>query len=150
VDEQAAVELSMSCLMSALSGANLVHDIGLIGGGLIVSTEAFVLCDEIIEMVRHMLIPVDINADTLALDLIDRVGPGGTFLTHEHTMVNFRRCWYSGLFDRGTYDDWKGSGSLKLSDRLNLKVLEILKHHQAKPLPLEIIEELDAIEQSWQ
>ena len=97
-----------------------------------------------------MLRPVDINADSLALDLIDFVGPGGTFLTQEHTMANFRRSWYSALFDRGTYDNWKASGSLKLSDRLNQKVLKILKDHQAKPLPTEIIEKLDAIEKSWQ
>jgi trimethylamine--corrinoid protein Co-methyltransferase len=148
-DEQAAVELSMSILMSALSGANLVHDIGLIGGGLTVSSEAFVLCDEIIQMVDHMLRPIEINMDTLALDLIDQVGPGGSFIETEHTLHHFRQCWYSELFDRGTYNEWEKAGSMTLSDRLNKKVLHILEHYQAEPLLKEMIDELDAIEKSW-
>ena len=149
IDEHTAVEFSMSCLMSALSGANLVHDVGLMAGGMMVSPESFVLADEIIEMIRHMLKPIDINSETLALDLIDRVGPGGTFLAEEHTLHHFKECWYSDLFDRGTFDNWVSKGSQPLSDRINQKALEILENHKPEPLPDRTVKKLDDMEKSW-
>ena len=150
VDEQTAVEVSISCLMSSLSGANLVHDVGLIGGGLTVSLETTVLADEVIEMIKHILRGIDINSETLALDLIDRVGPGGSFIAEDHTYRHFRECWYSDLFDRGTYERWETQGRMRLSDRINRRVIEILEQHESQPLPDKTASELDAMEESWE
>ena len=149
IDEQTAVEYSMSCLMSALSGANLVHDIGILAGGMAISPEALVLADEIIEMIRHMLRPIDINSESLALDLIHEVGPGGTFLAEEHTLRHFRECWYSDLFYRGTFKDWESKGSKRLADRINEKAVEILESYEPEALPESTLAKLDDLEDSW-
>ncbi len=149
MDEQTAVEVGISCLMASLSGANLVHDVGLLGGATIVSPQAIVLANEVIDMIFHILRRIEVNDETLALDLIDRIGPGGTFIAEDHTLAHFRDCWYSDIFDRGTYDQWVRSGSSRLSDRINQKVLKILNEHRPEPLPDKILKELDTMERSW-
>ncbi|MEE9400053.1 MAG: trimethylamine methyltransferase family protein, partial [Dehalococcoidales bacterium] len=92
---------------------------------------------------------IDINDETLALDLIDKVGPGGSFIAEEHTFRHFKECWYSDLFDRGTYERWESQGSMRLSDRINRNVIEILEKHESLALPNEVARELDAMEQRW-
>jgi trimethylamine---corrinoid protein Co-methyltransferase len=149
IDEQAAAEATMLCLMAQLSGANLVHDVGIMGGGAIVSPELIVLCDELIEMVNHATCRISVESEELALDLIDQIGPQGNYLTSDHTLSNFRRFWHSSLFLRPRL---AGATELELEpfgQRLNRRTREIIATHKVDSLPAETLRDLDDLEQKW-
>ena len=136
LDEQAAVESAISCLMSALSGAHLVHDVGFLEYALTGSYEMVVLTDEIIGMVKRIMGGIDVSRETLAVDVIDRVGPGGNFLVEAHTLKHFRQeQWFPDLVDRRTYENWTKAGAKTMGQRAKEKVKKILDEHRPEPLP---------------
>ena len=147
-DPQAVIEATFSCLSSTLSGANLVHDLGLLDHSAVISPNYLVLVDEILSMVNQYMRGILVNDETLALDLIDRVGPGGHYLEEEHTMHHFRDVWYSDLFDRTNYDEWLKQGSIHFTERLREKTRKMMNLN-TEPLPTEIIKEMDRMEKQW-
>ena len=72
-----------------------------------------------------------ITDDTLAIDLIDRVGPGGHYMQADHTMKHFRMVRYSELFERMVYDQWKEAGSKRFEERLRELTREAMDHQPA-------------------
>ncbi len=88
------------------------------------------------------------SEESLCLDLIDRVGPGGNFLQERHTLENFRQVFYSDLFDRSMRDVWEKAGAKRFQDRLREKTLEAMAY-APEPLPGETIRELDRMQASW-
>ena len=147
-DPQAVIEATFSCLSSALSGANLVHDLGLLDHSAVISPNYLVLVDEILSMVNQYMRGILVNDETLALDLIDRVGPSGHYLEEEHTMRHFRDVWYSDLFDRKNYDEWLKQGSMHFTERLREKTRKLMDLN-TEPLPTEIIKEMDRMAKHW-
>lgn len=145
VDQQAAIESAISILMTALSGANLVHDIGVVDNAMTVSLEALVMCDEIIAMVKRIMGGIEVNRDTLAVEVLEKVGPGGHFLSEEHTLRHFKEHYRSKLIDRQNYDAWMESGALTMGDRMKAKVQQILAEYQPEPLPEDVQHELERI-----
>lgn len=146
VDEQAAIESALSCLTTAFAGANLVHDVGYVGSGLTCSYDMLVMSDEIIAMVKRIMEGIEVTPDTLALDVIDKVGPGGNFLLQQHTRNYFKKeHWIPELIDRNTYDKWVQLGSKTLGQRVNEKVKRILSEYLPEPLAKEQVSEIDAV-----
>jgi len=148
-DQQAAAESAMSCLMAALSGANLVHDVGFTEAANSASLELIAATDEFIGMIGCIMAGIEITPDTLALDVIDQVGPGGSYFGEKHTIRNFRQNWFPSLLSRHNYEQWASAGSLSLGDKANERVRRILREHQPEPLPPEVVAELDQIEGHW-
>jgi trimethylamine:corrinoid methyltransferase-like protein len=152
LDQQAAVESAMSVTMAALSGANLIHDVGYLESGLLGSFDMLVMSNEVIGMAKRLLSGVTVTPETLAVDVIERVGPGGQYLTQEHTRKHFRtELWLPTLIDRQMRRGWEASGKKTMADRVRAKVRDILEHHQPMPIPAdvearlkEIIAEADA------
>jgi trimethylamine--corrinoid protein Co-methyltransferase len=134
-DQQASLEGALWILLSSLSGGNLVHDVGYINNGLTMSFEQLVASNEVIGLVRRITQGFEISDEMLALDLINEIGPGGEYLTSEHTLRNFRRNWFPELLSRITYERWEKEGQKDLGHRAGDKARFILKNH--KPLPLD-------------
>lgn len=134
MDEQASLEAMLSVLMAKFSGANLIHDVGYMENGLTTSFEMIVLTDELIAMTDHIMKGIEVSEDTLMLDELDTVGPGGHFLDTDQTLNRFREFWFPGLLDRDRREQWLEDGSMTLGQRLNARVREITKEHQSKPL----------------
>jgi trimethylamine--corrinoid protein Co-methyltransferase len=134
MDEQAALEAMLSVLMAKLSGANLIHDVGYMESGLTTSLEMIVLTDELVAMTDHLMKGIEVSDDTLMLDEVDRVGPGGHFLSTEQTLKRFREFWFPGLLDRKRRPEWLEAGGTTLGQRLNARVKEIIQEHQPEPL----------------
>ncbi len=134
MDEQAALEAMLSVLMAKLSGANLIHDVGYMESGLTTSFEMIVLTDELVAMTDHLMKGIEVSDDTLMLDEVDRVGPGGHFLSTEQTLKRFREFWFPGLLDRKRRPEWLEAGATTLGQRLNARVKEIIQAHQPEPL----------------
>jgi trimethylamine--corrinoid protein Co-methyltransferase len=134
MDEQAALEAMLSVVMARFSGANLIHDVGYMESGLTTSFEMIVLTDELIAMTDHIMKGIEVNEDTLMLDEVDMVGPGGHFLDTDQTLKRFHDFWLPGLLDRKRRLQWLDTGAITLGQRLNARVKEITKEYQTKPL----------------
>lgn len=146
LDLQGAVESTASCLMAALSGANLVHDIGYLESGLTSSFESILLCDEIVGLTRRILRGIDVTQDSLAVDIIDRVGPGGSFLPEQHTLTHFRnQFWFPERFDRNRFDKWNSLGGKPLFEKLNEEAKQILREHHPERIPSDQMAEIQRI-----
>jgi trimethylamine--corrinoid protein Co-methyltransferase len=145
-DEQAAIESTLSCLMSAESGANLVHDVGYLDNGLMGSLELVVMNDEIVGMVNRVMRGIEISDESLALDVIDRVGPGGGFVSEDHTYRLFRsEHWYPRLLNRSNHEEWLRQGGKDLRTKLNERVREILETHKPRPMAPRVRESVSKI-----
>jgi trimethylamine--corrinoid protein Co-methyltransferase len=134
MDEQAALETMLSVIMAKLSGANLIHDVGYMESGLTGSYEVIVLTDELVAMADHLMKGIEVSDDTVLVEELDRVGPGGHFLDTKETLSRFRDFWYPGLLDRRTRPQWLKSGATTLGQRLTARVLEIVAEHRPQPL----------------
>lgn len=146
MDQQAAAEASISIYMAALSGANLIHDTGFLEYALTGSYEMMVFSNEIIGMVKRIMRGIKVSPETLALDVIDKVGPGGNFVGEEHTLKNYRnQQWFPHLFDRQSYEDWIIDDRKTMGDRLTEEVKKILAEHKPDPLPEKVKTEIHAI-----
>ncbi len=148
-DPQAAAEATFSCLSSALSGANMIHESGQLDHGSLASPAYMVLVNEVLHMVNQYMRGLPVNEDTLALDLIDRVGPGGHYLQEEHTFAHFREVWYSQLFDRTISAEWLEQGAKRFETRLREQTQKAMQHQPA-PLPSAVSQELDRMARHWQ
>jgi len=146
LDLQAAIESTMQVVLSGLSGATLVHDVGFLDCADIGSLEMLVMNDEIIAMTRRIMRGIEISDDTLMLDLIDRVGPGGEFMSTKETAKRCRaEIWTPTLMDRDPWVSWEAAGSLTMHDRIQARVREILATHEPPRLPEGAAEKIETI-----
>lgn len=148
VDEQAALETALTLQEATLSGANIIHDLGYIEGGLTGSLALFVIAHELIGRMRHSMRAVEVNDETLPLDLIDEIGPLGNFLDTEHTRRHYREYWYPEtpeLLERHKYAGWVAEGSTTLLERATARVEKILAEHKPDPLPEDVARAVHAI-----
>jgi len=145
VDQQAAAEAALTMMTETLGGAHLIHDLGYLESGLTGSLAQLVICNEIVGWIEKVMAPVEISDETLALDLIDEIGPDGSYLDTDHTMDHFRERWYPNVFERGNYDQWLDFGGLSLGRRAAKRVDTILEEHQPELLPEDLQKELKAI-----
>jgi trimethylamine--corrinoid protein Co-methyltransferase len=137
LDYQCAMESMMTNLMVSMSGVNYIQ--GAAGGlesSLTCSYEKMVIDNEALGMIARAMKGIDVNLESLAGDLIARIGPGGHYLAESHTRRNYRReLSLPGLMDRASYESWRLEGAKDLVQRAREKTRSILDSH--KPLPIE-------------
>jgi trimethylamine--corrinoid protein Co-methyltransferase len=133
-DGQAVAEASLTMMLEALSGINLVHDVGYLESGKCFSFELLTIGDEVGGFIRRFRQGVSTDDEHLAFELIDELGPEGDYLGTEHTVGHFRRDWIPGLFDRNHFDGWAAQGSTTLQERARKRIEEILSGHRAPAL----------------
>ena len=151
-DTQGAWENAMGILMASLDGANLIHDVAYLGQGLLGNPAMIVLCDEQISYVKRIVAGVGVNSEMLGIETIRDAGPGGNYLTADHTLRYFRQeVWQPTLANRDNPDMWEQKGGLRHEERVIQKTLRILDTHRPQPLPESIaqrlVEILDRAEQ---
>ena len=149
LDAQAGAEIALSIGWAALSGANLIHDVGLLDHATILNPDALVFADEVIELVKQYYRPIRTDREGLALDVIREVGPGGSFLEHQHTLAHFREDWYPKLLDRTTWEIWLRQGGRDLPNRLRERTEELARTHVPEPLSKEALREIEKLESKW-
>jgi trimethylamine--corrinoid protein Co-methyltransferase len=143
LDEQAAAEASLSLLTAGLSGANLIHDVGYLESGLLGSLDMLVLSDEVISMVKRILRGIQVTGDTLAVDIVADVGPGGHFIGREHTRQYLRaEHWLPSLMDRTNREAWEMGEAKTLNRRVRERVIDILEQYDPPPLDEKLLGEL--------
>jgi len=145
LDQQAGAEASLSLMQAGMAGSSMVHDVGYLESGLTASCEMIVLSDELIDMIKYILKGVTVDAESLATEVINKVGPGGNYLQEEHTMQHFRNVWYPKLFDRDNHKRWTESGGKDLWKVLNERVKTILGERKPEPLAENVEEAIEGI-----
>ena len=132
---QAAVDDALSTAASVLAGADMMSGCGLLDGSRTLSYPHLVMETEVYRIVRHLAEGVTVDDETLALDVIDRVGPGGTFLADRHTRRHAPDIWRPQVWDRTPYDAWVDGGRRGALDAATAVATGILAGHRPGPLP---------------
>jgi trimethylamine--corrinoid protein Co-methyltransferase len=141
-DAQAGYEKAFTSLLASMGGSNYIHhSAGMLESMLTIALEQFVIDDEIIGNCCRVLKGIDVDAEHLALEVIDSVGPGGNFMTSPHTMTHLRKEYYNGngVTDRKSREKWEQEGSLDVRRR----ALDMAKKLLEGPKPSYIPEEID-------
>ncbi len=152
LDQQCGIEATLSLLMPLLNGANIVHDLGFMDAGMQGSLQMQVICNDVIGWLRAATAGVVIDKETLALDVVEELGPEGDYLSHEHTFRHFKEPFYSTLADKATYSQWVERGATTMEQRAAQQVEEILANHEPEPLPQDVqqgVAEIVKREQAW-
>jgi len=146
-DAQAGYESMMTLLMVALAGTNYVYSSGGVEPGVLsISFEKYVLDNDMIGMVRRIMDGICVSDETLAVDIIRKVGPGGHYLTQEHTR-NFitKEYFFPKIFNREKYEHWVQSGSKSIREAARSVAKKILEEHKPEPLEKDIEKDLQKI-----
>jgi trimethylamine--corrinoid protein Co-methyltransferase len=134
-DEQAIIEGSMSVFFSALTGGDLTHDVGYTESAMTGSVFQLVAMDEAIGYGRRITRGIEVNDDTLAVDVINHVGPNGHYLRELHTRRYYKNeFWYPKLCDRRNYEEWDMMGKTSFKERTVARVQDILATHRPSSL----------------
>jgi len=143
-DAQAGYEKALSTLSVALAGGNYIHDAaGVLEFCTTISYEQAVIDNEIIGMVLRILEGIKVTKDTLAEDIIDKVGPGGHFMTEGHTIKHMRsEFFYPKVSDRLKREQWVKEGNKDSRIRAKEIAIDILKSHKPLPISSEVDERI--------
>lgn len=145
-DAQAMIEGSLSCFFSALTGGDLTHDVGYTESAMTGSVFQLVAMNEAIGYARRITRGIEVNEDTLAVDVINTVGPNNHYLREPHTRRYFKsEFWYPQLHDRRNFEEWEMMGKTTMKDRTIDRVRDILATHTPSPIKPEthrVIEEV--------
>jgi trimethylamine--corrinoid protein Co-methyltransferase len=133
-DIQSGFEKGVSYLMVALAGADYIHlAAGMLDSGNSISYEQFIIDNEILGMVHRLINGVDIDPETLAVEIIEQVGPGGNYVTEEHTVKHmFHQFFYPSLAVRTNFDRWQEQAAPTPLTKAHMLVREWLD--QAEPV----------------
>lgn len=140
MDSQAAYESAITLAMAQMAGGNFIlHSAGIIETYNCTSYEKLIIDNEIIGYLKRINQGVEVNEETLAYDVIKEVGPRGLFLTHDHTLDNFRAEFYRPtLSNRQNLDLWKAEGSIPIEKKANAKWKQILNDYVEPALPADL------------
>jgi trimethylamine--corrinoid protein Co-methyltransferase len=146
LDAQAAMEHAFGTLMAALDGANLIHDVGYLGQGLLSNPASIVMCSEIISYVKRIIRGFDVSRAKLGLDTIRDVGPGGHFLTVTHTRDHFQEeIWQPKYVNRDSPESWASQGGKTYEEVVTKKARDILATYEPIPLPDDVHRRINEI-----
>jgi trimethylamine--corrinoid protein Co-methyltransferase len=138
---RAAAEVGTDPLLVALAGAEIVTGIGLRDTYTLLYPEAIILDDDLYHQARYSLLAMDVSPETLAVDVIDAVKPGGHFLSQKHTRKHMRTAMVRGVIHQldntGKYQD--------PADYARKKIRWILENHHPEPPSDDIQKEINRI-----
>jgi trimethylamine--corrinoid protein Co-methyltransferase len=146
VDAQAAYESSMSLWATVMAHTNIVkHCAGWLEGGLTASFEKLIVDAEMLQMMTEFLRPIEVDDETLGLDAIAEVGPGGHFFGAAHTLERYETAFYAPMLsDWRNFETWAEAGGLTATQRANAVWKQLLAEYEPPPLDPGIDEALQA------
>ena len=147
LDAETGMESGIGLTLASLSGINIIQGPGQMGNANLHSFLKLVIDHEICGMASHLMNGLNVDEDTLAFDLINKVGPGGTYFLEKHTREWLHKELYlpSEIIDRKTMPQWKRSGSQNVVERSRNYVESVLAEHQPTPMDPDIKKDLDNV-----
>lgn len=144
LDAQAGFETGMIGTVTGLI-ADLMDGMQL-DMDLVVDFPDLIFCNDCMGGIRRMAKELVVDEDSLTLETIKEVGPGGTFLSHPHTFDNFRKeLWIPKMMERRNWDLWEKDGSLDIFKIAEKKALKILTNEPVELLSVETQDQIDKI-----
>jgi trimethylamine--corrinoid protein Co-methyltransferase len=144
-DAQSGHEKTLTGLLPALAGANLIYGLGMIEMGMTIDFGQLVMDNEFARMIKFVLHGIPVNDETLAADVIHEVGIGKDFLGHISTLNHMKSQSQPKLIDRRMRERWKASGSTDMYQRAIEEARYILENHKPDPLPDDVLAAMRAI-----
>ena len=150
VDAQSGLDIAQETLLMMQAGSNLNHNAGYMDFGLTGSLEAIVITNEVIALDRKLLRGIEVSPETLALEVITSVGPGGHYLDQRHTRRHLRASqWRPTILNRQGREAWAAQGGLDLRERARHKALDLLSLPQSRPLAPALAATIEALVESF-
>jgi trimethylamine--corrinoid protein Co-methyltransferase len=139
-DAQAGYEKMASLLLAVMGGCNYIHHaIGMVTNMSAASLEQAVIDDELVGMALRVLRGVEVSDEALAVEAIERVGPGGHYLMDAHTLQFMRsELFHPSLADRQNRAMWEAAGKQDTRARAIARVEKLLQEHEPPGLPPEV------------
>ena len=144
-DAQSGHEKTLTGLLPALAGANLIYGLGMIEMGMTIDFGQLVMDNEFAKMIKFVLRGIPVNDETLAADVIHEVGIGKDFLGHISTLNHMKSQSQPQLIDRRMRERWTASGSTDMYQRAIEEARYILENHKPDPLPDDVLAAMRAI-----
>ncbi len=104
-----------------------------------------VMDNEFAQMIKHVVNGIPVNEETLAVDIIGKVGSFNQFITEKHTFEHMKQMSQPTLIDRRVRDKWEKSGGLTMHEKALDKARDILKNHKPTPLSDEVKSQMRSI-----
>ena len=144
-DAQSGHEKTITSLLPALAGANLIYGLGMLESGVTIDYAQLVMDAEFARMVKFCVPGIPVSDETLSVDVIADVGPFSDFLSHDDTYKGMRGQSQSKFIDRRVREEWAADGATNLYDRALLEARRILETHVPEPLADEVAAKLKSI-----
>ncbi len=113
----------------------MIYGLGMLEGGLTWDYAQLLMQCEMARMILHTVKGIPVSDEEMALDVVKSVGPGGEFISHEHTYKNFRKLSQTQLIDRNTRQGWEERGGKDIVERAYEKAIDLLENYKPEPLP---------------
>jgi trimethylamine--corrinoid protein Co-methyltransferase len=127
----------------------MIYGLGMLEGGLTWDYASMVMQNEMAKQLLQCVRGITVNDEEMAMEVIKSVGPGGEFISHEHTFQNFRKLSSPKLIDRYNRESWKANGSKDIVQKSYEQAREILENFKPEPLPENIQKQLkDIVEEA--
>ena len=144
-DAQSGHEKTITSLLPALAGANLIYGLGMLESGVTIDYAQLVMDAEFARMVKFCVPGIPVTDATLSVDVINEIGPFKDFLSHDDTYKGMRGQSNSKLIDRRVREEWAAAGETTMYDRSLAEARRILEMHQPEPRPDGVAAELRSI-----
>ena len=145
VDAQSGHEKTITGMLPALAGANVIYGLGMLEMGITFDLAQLVLDNEIAGMILYSLNGIVVNDETLSVDVIREMGIGKDYLAHASTYKHMKSQSQVQLIDRRMREDWAAAGSTDIYKRAHDSVIEILETYEPAPLPANVLNTIRSI-----
>jgi len=139
-DAQDGYEKAIDLVPFLMGAPDILLGLGALESARSTCPESLIIDNEIIDYAIQYNRGLEVNEETLALDVIQAVGPRGNYLGERHTVERFRERWKSRIADIDAFESWEKQGSKEIHAVATEKVKEILATHKPEPFS-------DAVEQ---
>ena len=142
---QAGHEKTLTALLAALAGANLIYGAGMTESGVTFDYAQYVLDNDMARMVKHAVQGAPVSDETLAVDDIVTVGPFRDFLSLDATLRHMRAQSQPRFMDRRVREEWEAAGARDAYAVARDAAVQILEEHHPEPLPDDVVAQIDAV-----
>lgn len=123
----------------------MIYGLGMLEGGLTWDYAQLVMQNEMARMILHCVKGIPVNDEKMAHEVLAEVGPGGEYISHEHTYKHFRELSKSELIDRKNRENWLAAGGKDIVEKAYEKAIDIIENYKVPELPEDVQSELKRI-----
>jgi trimethylamine--corrinoid protein Co-methyltransferase len=123
----------------------MIYGVGMLDSALAWDYASAMLQNEFLDMVLMVVNGIQVSEANIAYEVIKEVGPAGEFLSHQHTLKNFKKMSKTRFMNRDNRENWEMAGSPDIAELAYEASMDILNNYQPEPRAEAIVEQLDGI-----